>query len=264
MTRTGIYAITCLESKKMYIGKSKSIHMRWSEHRRTLDKGVHANSHLQAAWNLYGKNSFVFSVLEDCTNEELASKEIYWTNHYEALDSNKGYNMVKEYVKPSGEEGRVREEKMVVCIEVISREIIVLESAKQVAEILPYKLKGVQDCLSFWKKREEGITYEPKKTDVKTVKGFIVTYLDSFITTSFYFDVLQPVKVNGIKHDKRKDKTGKPMKAINVLTGEVHEFFTKKSMCRELNLLLTKVHNCLDPESTSTQHRGFRFETINN
>lgn len=234
--------------------------MRWSEHRRRLNKGDHVNPHLQAAWKLYGQERFIFSVIDECRKEDLSNREIYWINHYEATNQDKGYNMVVEYIKSSGEEGRKREERMVACIESITGEVVVLESAKEVAEILSYKLKAVQECLSFWRKISQGEEYSPARNDKRTIKGFILVYLEDFTEAQFYLGTLHPPKIEEPKYDKRKDQKGTPISAINIETGEVREFQTKKSMCRELNLLLPKVQSCINPDSTSTQHRGWKFE----
>ena len=55
---TGIYSITNLTNGKRYIGKSLSIHSRWSQHRRDLKKGIHHSGFLQNAWNKYGEDNF--------------------------------------------------------------------------------------------------------------------------------------------------------------------------------------------------------------
>ncbi len=58
----GIYTITCTATDTVYIGQSHNIHLRFSQHKSKLRKGTHANPHLQAAWNKYGEQVFVFQV----------------------------------------------------------------------------------------------------------------------------------------------------------------------------------------------------------
>jgi group I intron endonuclease len=77
-TRCGIYEIKCLVSGKFYIGSSKSIHVRWSAHRRHLRKGTHHAPRLQRAWNKHGEERFVFLVLEECASTELLKREQYY------------------------------------------------------------------------------------------------------------------------------------------------------------------------------------------
>ena len=58
----GIYKITNLINNKFYIGSSSDLKKRLYEHRRELNLGVHANKHLQSAWNKYGEENFKFEI----------------------------------------------------------------------------------------------------------------------------------------------------------------------------------------------------------
>lgn len=60
-----IYQITCVETKKFYIGSTMNKHQRWARHRKELRAGTHVNKHLQAAWTKYGESAFTFTVLEE-------------------------------------------------------------------------------------------------------------------------------------------------------------------------------------------------------
>ena len=71
----GIYAITNIANGKRYIGSSKGIEHRWSEHVHRLERNVHINKHLQAAWNKYGSNAFTFVVLVECSVDALLEWE---------------------------------------------------------------------------------------------------------------------------------------------------------------------------------------------
>ena len=56
-------------------------------------KGIrHPNRHLQAAWNMYGEDSFSFEVLEYLPLEYLCEREAYFINAYSSLDRANGYN----------------------------------------------------------------------------------------------------------------------------------------------------------------------------
>lgn len=83
----GIYAIYCTENNKVYIGQSTSIARRWVQHRRDLKGNYHTNTHLQNAWNLYGKSAFKFVVLDCCAKEELTAKEGYFLSLFEKTDT---------------------------------------------------------------------------------------------------------------------------------------------------------------------------------
>jgi group I intron endonuclease len=60
-----IYRITNMINNKYYIGSAESFARREWQHRNDLKRGVHKNPHLQASWNKYGEDAFVFEVLEE-------------------------------------------------------------------------------------------------------------------------------------------------------------------------------------------------------
>lgn len=73
--KCGIYEIQCRVSGKSYVGSSKSIYSRWSAHRRDLRKKTHASPRLQRAWNKHGEENFSFSILEECSQDQLFTRE---------------------------------------------------------------------------------------------------------------------------------------------------------------------------------------------
>jgi group I intron endonuclease len=60
-----IYRITNMANDKFYIGSADSFARREWQHKYALKRGVHKNPHLQAAWNKYGEEMFVFEVVEE-------------------------------------------------------------------------------------------------------------------------------------------------------------------------------------------------------
>ena len=91
--KSGIYSIKNTVNNKIYVGSSKNILSRWSKHKYRLNVSTHGNSHLQKAWNKYGKNTFMFSVIEYCEISMLENKEKFWILKLDALNRNKGYNI---------------------------------------------------------------------------------------------------------------------------------------------------------------------------
>jgi len=78
-TVSGIYLITCKSNGDRYIGSSKSILSRRSDHWNQLRNGKSHNKHLQSVWNKYGEDSFVFELLERVENTSLLlEREQYW------------------------------------------------------------------------------------------------------------------------------------------------------------------------------------------
>lgn len=59
----GVYRITCLANKRVYIGSSARVGMRINEHKYRLRHDKHHSRHLQRAWDKYGEDAFEFEVL---------------------------------------------------------------------------------------------------------------------------------------------------------------------------------------------------------
>lgn len=60
-----IYRITNMATNHYYIGSAESFARREWQHKYDLKRGAHKNPRLQAAWNKYGADMFVFEVLEE-------------------------------------------------------------------------------------------------------------------------------------------------------------------------------------------------------
>jgi group I intron endonuclease len=65
MKKSGIYKITNRINGKFYIGSAVDIKNRFSTHVSELKNKTHSNYHLQRAWDKYGKENFIFEVLEE-------------------------------------------------------------------------------------------------------------------------------------------------------------------------------------------------------
>lgn len=88
-----IYAIKNLKNNKMYIGSTKNLKSRKYQHFRQLKLNLHHSQHLQHSYNKYGKDYFAFYILEECTEENRKSREIYNIEYYKTNDRLYGYNV---------------------------------------------------------------------------------------------------------------------------------------------------------------------------
>lgn len=93
MKHTGVYIITNLVNGKNYIGYSENILERFTYHRQDLVSGRHKNYHLQAAWHKYGEENFNFSILDECSTEELSAIEHLWVMLLNTRNEEFGYNL---------------------------------------------------------------------------------------------------------------------------------------------------------------------------
>ena len=87
----GIYKIENLINHKCYVGQSIHIEKRWQEHCRPSTKSV-----ISSAIKKYGKENFSFQILEECSEQELDEKEIFYIKKFNCIIPN-GYN-IKDYV----------------------------------------------------------------------------------------------------------------------------------------------------------------------
>jgi group I intron endonuclease len=91
-----IYLIRNTINLKVYVGQTrhKTPCSRWCTHKSRLQRNVHDNAHLQAAWNKYGSSVWEFTILEECkTLEELGQREIDIINEYSSNNPDYGYNI---------------------------------------------------------------------------------------------------------------------------------------------------------------------------
>lgn len=79
---SGIYCIRHLESGRKYIGRAVDIKRRDRRHWAELRGQYHSNMVLQRAFNKYGREAFVFEVIESCQAHELVTREQYWIDLY--------------------------------------------------------------------------------------------------------------------------------------------------------------------------------------
>jgi group I intron endonuclease len=67
-----IYQITNMVNGKYYIGSAESFARREWQHKYDLKRGAHKNPHLQASWNKYGADAFIFEVIEEIDPDRAA------------------------------------------------------------------------------------------------------------------------------------------------------------------------------------------------
>lgn len=83
----GIYKIVNKSTGKTYVGQSNDIERRFKEHQT---KGSTSRIPVDVAIQKYGKDKFLYEILEECSIEELNSKETYWINQLDTVKN--GYN----------------------------------------------------------------------------------------------------------------------------------------------------------------------------
>ena len=89
---TGIYKITNTINNKVYIGLSKNIEDRWKTHKKRykIENDKEYEKHLYRSFRKYGIEAFTFEIIEECLEEELSNREIYWISYFDSYAN--GYN----------------------------------------------------------------------------------------------------------------------------------------------------------------------------
>lgn len=87
----GIYKITNTINGLCYIGQSIDIITRWNKHRNYPLS--HSHYPLYQAFSQFGINNFLFEILEECSEQDLDKKEIFYISFYDSYYN--GYNQTK-------------------------------------------------------------------------------------------------------------------------------------------------------------------------
>jgi group I intron endonuclease len=92
--RGGIYQIRCLVNNKIYVGSCVDFIGRKNKHFGTLISNNHMNRHLQNSFNKYGRDQFVFEILEyvDDKNKLIEVEQAY-TDRLQSYDRSIGFNI---------------------------------------------------------------------------------------------------------------------------------------------------------------------------
>lgn len=88
----GVYGILCLKNGQMYIGQSRNIEKRWSNHQYKLRRNEHYAERLQKAWNRYGKDMFRLIIIEETEEARAYERELWWIKTLMTYKPGKGFN----------------------------------------------------------------------------------------------------------------------------------------------------------------------------
>lgn len=99
--KSGIYQIRNLINNIIYVGSASLLGNRKWQHFNQLILNNHPNKKLQNAFNKYGRENFIFEVLELCEKENLIHREQYYLNILLCANVNntffnkRGYNILR-------------------------------------------------------------------------------------------------------------------------------------------------------------------------
>jgi group I intron endonuclease len=134
----GIYQIRNTLNGDFYIGSAFDLLDRRGQHFCKLRGNKHFNNHLQNAYNLYGKENFVYEVVEFCEPEVKYEVEQYWLDQFFGKEF--CYNLNPRASHPPVQKGKDNP---------ISQSIICLDDKNTFDTIV--------DCCNYYKKDRTSI-----------------------------------------------------------------------------------------------------------
>lgn len=274
----GIYILHCAINNKVYIGSSKNIHKRWAQHFLQLKNNKHFNQHLQKAYNLYSREAFSFSIIEECLEDQFKERESYWIRLYDSANSDKGYNVdIPDQINyPLNYNTRQEDIDPIICIDSQNNKVEYKNMRELLLALPQLNEKEVYKCMYYWQWIEGSPIAEGNR--IRSTNGKL------FIRKSLYkqeFDYIshkkkrvcekrgkmkprsfseQAMKRRGeIKVGKHGEDRQIPLIVINVTTGEEVEYVSAKVAIEELKLNKQKVYKCLKNDYGKYQHKCFYF-----
>jgi group I intron endonuclease len=90
-----IYCIVCLKNNKKYIGSSTNMYERMKAHYKS-SVWRKKNNPLYGDMKLYGREQFIWGVLEVVDEEDMLEREKHWIREYNTIEE--GYNILRPYL----------------------------------------------------------------------------------------------------------------------------------------------------------------------
>lgn len=87
LARPGVYAIMCDANGRYYVGSSKNMRHRMTQHVRGLRSGLHANPKMRYSYNKYGASRHLFRAIEFTDANSLESTERLWMRSLDSVKS---------------------------------------------------------------------------------------------------------------------------------------------------------------------------------
>lgn len=205
---SGIYKIVNKVNGKYYIGSSRNVNKRISEHLSELSNKKHCNKKLQNAYNKYGEEIFKFEIISKCPIQYLLRLE-YWfiktlnpfyniikvQEDYKIKFSAKHETKLRNSINPRGS-------LAVIVFDINNNFIAEFVNISRCAEFLNTPISGISKCLKagrvlnnkyFFKyKNRNNINYQDKrliKTNLFTKDGKFLGLFYTYEKLAKYLNV---------------------------------------------------------------------------
>ena len=227
---SGIYAIKNKTNNKLYIGQSQDIKNRWSNHKNRLNNNKHSNKKLQNSWNKYGEENFEFVILEECSQDIINDREIYWISYYNTTNCENGYNLsiggeatnkgAKWTEEQKNNASKNKKPRQIVQLDLNGNFIDIWRSASQIARFFHTSVRSITKCVNH-----EGIYH---------TCGFIWIYKDEY-EKGFNVEEYK------IKHSKNFDI---PIVQYDLYGNLINEWASDNEIDNTLKLSISTVRDC--------------------
>ena len=281
--KSGIYMILNTYNNKCYIGSTKNFSKRKYEHFNTLSKNKHHSSHLQKAYNKYGREKFVFVVLEECEVDKLIEREIFWIKLKNSINSDYGYNMAT----PQSNEGLKYREESILKRRINAHKQFYKDNRITLEEFLAgkrardlyiktgnpnkekifvfnkttgekeYEFESISSTASFFKVSQKRIS-EVCNNKKSSYIGYIFVKEKDFDASKEYKKILK--KDLPKVYITRQPFKGNPLKCINIETNEETLFNNKQEAIEQLGFTSNGINKVLYGNRRS--HKGYEFELL--
>lgn len=246
MAICGIYTITNLVNGKMYVGFSRDFAWRKRMHIIYLNLGEHKNSHLQSAWNKYGKENFEFEIIEECEKELLSAMEHYWATILRVHEDEYGYN-----IKPTHPYGRYSHSKeTVVKIQATRR-----RTAEKRGYWFSEKDKAKMSKSSLGKKMSEEAVEKNRQNQLGKKKS-----KETRLKMSNVHKKIAQTEMCKSQYKKVSERTSKPIIVKNMKNKIILEYASKKECLEDLNISYTLLAALLSKNGKTYKNMKFTLK----
>jgi hypothetical protein len=287
---SGIYRIRNLTNDKIYIGSAFRFYDRFRVHLSRLNNNKHDNDHLQKSYNKYGKNNFIFEIIELSTQENIYDLEkkyldIYWDNGINC------YNINTETI-PEKSLFKYNEERKKV-FQLISPENILFnfrgysEAAKKIGTSINavfYVIKGKYKTCKGWR-LPENIDYDIKHSrspgkeyNVKFLSPQGVIYGPIFnmkefaklhnVNPSIFFNIMSgrtrycngwSLYDNNMDQPESKNSKDYNVKIISPSGIIFDSIKNLNKFCKEYNLSPSSMRNLINGKTKKLEYKGWKL-----
>ena len=237
----GIYRLSIKEHS--YIGSSKNLRARLSEHRVDLKYNQHINSFLQNNVNKHGLDSVVIDIIELCEPCDRIARESFWIeelksdmNFQNPIDktlselSRKKISQSLKKVYDSGERVHYFAKSKIECYDYFGEYITTYNTKEEAAKACGLTVKDVTECLRAYKHG----TKSNGSSIGKSVHGYRFRYSDSKIPILKFH--IHPKRVGQIINFYYKSDNGDMKHAFSSVK-DCWEFFTEHCRDKEITII---------------------------